>query len=230
MNFLINYFRRIKTIQISEGGAGLVLKITQRILQRPQILRAYVLAREIKRLPEHPQSLDDVEVSMLTESDENAIDAVAAFDFYGHSRADILTFLSEGQQCWIAKYKGQVVTCLWIRRWGFYDPYIKCHLELGENEEYLMGAFTHKEFRGKNILPVLHYKSLLFRLSTNPNLREYAWVRINNAASLSSCRKGGFVKVGNIGFVEILGLRLNYLIGRDAFCQTKKRIFIQLFP
>jgi hypothetical protein len=53
-------------------------------------------------------------------------------------------------------------------------------------------------------------------------------VRINNAGMVKTLGLLGYKVAGRLQFVEISGLRLHYLRGREAFAETRKRLFLAL--
>jgi ribosomal protein S18 acetylase RimI-like enzyme len=209
--------------------ASLIHRIAGRLLRGPQLINLYVLKldyRDIARLESPPA---DLEIREVTETDESDTQALAEFHFYGHSKADILQYLAEGQRCYIARHKGQAISCYWRITGDYYDYYLKRRFYFADNEEYLLGFFTLAEFRGKGIFPYLLVASSQERVRNCPDLCAVIFVRVNNQASLRSCRKLGFHIVGRVGFVEIFGMRFHFLSGRAALPRTTRRIFLQIF-
>lgn len=49
----------------------------------------------------------------------------------------------------------------------------------------------------------------------------------NNSSSLRSLAKFGWSRIGRTGFIEIFGIRFHYLLGSEAFKETRRRFFIQ---
>jgi hypothetical protein len=224
-----NSLDRVRTILRAEGAAGVMKRIFNRF-KRNGITNLYVVgASDLKDTLKVPQPIPDLEIREITETDNSDIEVVAKFGFYVHSKADVLQRFADGQRCWGAKYKNQVVACYWVQTGGFYDHYLKRRFELADDEEYHLGAFTLPEFRGKGINPYFHSQSTLARAQANPQLRVLICIRGNNKASLQSVRKQGYRIVGRLGFIEVFGIiRFQYLFGRDAFPKTTKRCFIQI--
>ncbi len=223
------FSERSRAILRTQGIRGLTKRISSRLFREPQMARAYVLNIYLKDVVHVRAPIEDVEVRELTESDTAAVQQVADFRFYGRSVVDIQHYLANGQRCWAGKYKDQVVTCFWVQTRGFYDPYLKRRIELDGGEEYDLGAFTLPEFRGKGIIPYVYAESSVMRTRANPNGRIYAIIRVTNKSSLEAAHKVGYAIVGRIGFYEVFGIRFHYLLGRDAFPKTTRRIFLQLF-
>jgi hypothetical protein len=122
-----------------------------------------------------------------------------------------------------------VVCCYWKKTGVYYDHCLKRRLDLDDDEEYLLGAFTRPEFRRMGILSYLNTESSRERIQYRPKLHATIFIRVNNKVSLQAAEKQGFTIVGRIGFAEILGVRFHFLLGRDALPKISKRIFLQIF-
>lgn len=191
---------------------------------KPGLKDGYVCALNVNNIAKVPLPPIDLEIKEVTDADDEEIGALAKFDFHGHSPTEILQYLADGQQCYIAKHKGQVVSCYWILGRTFWEYR---HFEMAKNEEYQTGVFTLTEFRGKGIFPYLARETWQMQARTHPDLRVLVIIEVNNKTSLRSHRKLGFTVVGRVGFVELLGLRFHYLLGRDAFPKTTPRFFFE---
>jgi ribosomal protein S18 acetylase RimI-like enzyme len=220
---------RTLSILNSEGIAGLLNRTISRLLRKPQLINLCVLKLDYKDIAQLLPPTIDLQIREVTETDDSDTEALAKFGFYGHSKVEILQYLAERQQCCVAKHEGQAISCYWCRTRDFYDYYLKRRFYLAGNEEYILGAFTLAEFRGKGILPYLIAESSRERVQNYPNLRAIVFVRVNNKASLRSFHKLGFTIIGRVGFVEIFGIRFHFLLGRNALPKTTQRIFLQIF-
>jgi len=221
--------KRALSILNSDGIAGLIHRITSRLLRKPQFINLCVLKLDYKDIARLEPPPIDLEIGEVTETDESDTQAMAGFRFYGHSKGDILQYLAEGQRCYVARHKGQVISCYWRITGDYYDYCLKRRLYLADNEEYLLGYFTLAEFRGQGIGPYLIMASSRERARHFPDLCAVVFVRVNNQASLLSSHKLGFHIIGRIGFVEIFGIRFHFLSGRAALPKTTRRIFLQVF-
>jgi hypothetical protein len=222
------FAERSMQIVSDEGFLGLSRRIFNRLIHRPVFINLYIFELEYKKMVDVPSPAQDIEVSKLKGSDKDFITTLASFGFYGRSAEEIGRYLAEGQDCYVAIHKNQVISCYWRMAGYYYDHFLRRGLILGDDEEYIYGAFTAKEFRGLNIYPLLLSKSSGARSSENPNMRAFSFIRTNNQSSQHSFTKLGFMKVGRIGFIDILGLRLNYLLGKRALPYTQKRTFINV--
>ena len=222
------FAERSMQIISNEGVLGLKKRIVSHLIHRPLFINLYIFELEYKNLVDISSPIFDIEVGKVNQSDMDTLATLAKFAFYGHSAEEIARYLAEGQECYVAINKNQVISCYWRIAGYYYDHYLKRGLVLAENEEYVFGAFTEKEFRGLSIFPLLLAKSSSERRSKNFDLRAFSFIRTNNKASQLSFSKLGFEKVGHIGFIDILGIRFNYLLGKRALPKTHKRTFINV--
>ncbi len=223
------FSQRLLRILTTEGMAGLMKRTWNRFKRKPMLVTLYVLESHLKDLVNAPPALVDLEVKQITTLDDDDIESLVKFDFYVHSKAEVLQHLAEEGRCYVAKHKGRVVSCYWTVSKEFYDYYLGRRFELADDEGYNLGAFTLAEFRGKNILPWLVAESWRKQSQNHPDWRVLGFVRVNNKASLRACQKLGFTIVGRVGFIELLfGIRFQYLLGRNALRKTTRRNFLQI--
>jgi len=221
--------RRALSIMSSEGIAGLMRRLSERLRRRPQFINLYVLKLDYKDVAKLLPPTMDLEITEVVETDDRETEALAGFGFYGQSKRQILQFLAERQRCYVAKHDNRVVSCYWRATGEYYDYSLKRRLYLADNEEYLLGFFTLAEFRGQGIFPYLLESSSAERTRNCANLQAVIFVRVDNQASLRSSHKLGFKIVGRVGFIEIFGIRLHFLLGREVLPKTTRRIFLQFF-
>lgn len=170
----------------------------------------------------------EVEIKRLSVTDEAQLKAVADFQFYGGSRDDLVKFLEAGQDCYIAEHQGQPVACYWRAKDEYYDHVLKRSLRFTRDEEYLLGGYTLPAFRDKGIMSYLARVSADERMRDNPNQKTVVFVRASNRASQRTLEKMGHKRTGRVGFVEVLGIRFSFLVGRGVLPATTKRNFVSL--
>ena len=207
----------------------MISRIISYLLRKPQFINLYVLELDYETIAKLLPPAIELNLTEVTATGNADTQALAAFHFYGHSQTDIWGYLADGQQCYVAKCKGQVISCYWRKSGFYYDYYLKRRIDLDDNEEYLLGFFTLPEFRGKGIFPYLLEVTSRERVQNCPKLQAIIFIRINNTTSLRSVHKLGFKIVGRIGFVEILGIRFHFLFGRDALPKMTKRFYFSIF-
>ncbi|NLO27799.1 MAG: hypothetical protein GX113_06440 [Actinobacteria bacterium] len=230
---------RVRTVAADEGLVGLlkrvvrrlaapIVRTVRRIVQRPRILKLFVLQLDYKDMAAIPPPIIDLDIAELREKDDADVEAVAAFHFYGHSKDHVMQFLRSGEHCYVARSAGQVVSCYWRATRQYYDHFLKRRFVLADNEEYLLGGFTLPEFRSHGIASYLLYASARERLGRCQDVRGIMLVRTENMASLQSVKKLGFSVCGRVGFIEILGIRFHFLLGRDVLPATRKRNYLAI--
>lgn len=162
----------------------------------------------------------EVEIKRLSDTNESQLKAVADFRFYGHSGDALLAFLRAGQDCYVAEHQGQPVACYWRATGEYYDHVLKRCFRFTPEEEYLLGGYTVSAFRGKGIMPYLITVTSDERMRDNFNLRSICFVRASNKVSRRSVERIGFRITGRVGFVEALGIRFSFLVGRGVLQAT----------
>jgi ribosomal protein S18 acetylase RimI-like enzyme len=222
-------YHRIVEINSIEGKHGIWSRINRR-LKRKLILfsHAYVLSVHIKDIPINLPMDPDLQIREISLSDIGEINAIAKYGFYGRSSDDIKQYLTENQRCFIAQYKGQVASCCWSLRNNFYDYRNYRHFNLANNEIYILGLFTLPEFRGRGIQPLLLSNSLLTQFQDKNDMCAVLFIDIHNKSSVHAVNKIGFTRNGRVGFIDILGIRLHYLFGKNILLKTKPRVYLEI--
>jgi GNAT superfamily N-acetyltransferase len=171
----------------------------------------------------------DLEIKQMTIQDNDDIDELIAIDEWPISKSDTVKMLEKGQLCYIAKHQGHLVACAWvIITEKFEDYFLRRQLELAPNEAYYWRTMTLPSFRGRGIVPYLLAQvdvDLGHRFGKTFGL---GWVRTNNKPMLRAVGKIGRVKVGRMGFFQVLNIRFHYLLGPRAFSRTKPRFKVQM--
>jgi hypothetical protein len=217
-----------KPIRTAKAQRSFLQQIGKRLKMGFQTKNGYIVAIQYKDLKEVQVPSIELEVKQVTHPNEDELRALANFHFYTHSNEDVLQRLVDGERCYIAKHKGQVVACYWKRTKEFYDFGTRRVFQLAENEEYNQGAFTSPEFRGMGLLEYLFTVSELSAMANNPNLRTYGFIDAHNHSSLKMASKLGFQKVGWIGFIGLFGVRFTYFSGKNVLPKTKNRFQITM--
>ncbi len=135
-------------------------------------------------------------------------------------------YLAEGQKCYVARYRGQIVSAGWWALAGCCDQEVGHELRLAPDEAYSHSGFTVSAFRGKGVHPYLQAQSAQDIAFKHQRVYALVAIEVDNQASLRVWEKLGARRMGRWGCVEFLGFRFHYLWGRHAFRKTKKRFFI----
>jgi GNAT superfamily N-acetyltransferase len=217
---------RVLSVLKTEGVIGL----THRIRGRFRGDHRYVVVTEPvdEVSAEVPRPSIDLEITELSESDDHDIETVAGSGFYGHTRADILGHLADGQQCFVAKHQGEVVAYFWRKTGAYYNDSLYRRFDLDDDEEYRCASFVQTEFRGMGIMPYLFVVASRERTPGCRPLRGVGTIHLTNKAMIRATHKAGTRIAGRVGFIEIFGIRFHYLYGRNALPKTTKRFFLQI--
>lgn len=211
----------------TEGVAGPMKRVGRCLRRKPVHHSSYILGRSLNQ-PTHPPLPEvEVEIGQVRATDDEDLEAIVEIDPWADSKADLLSRLAEGHQCYIARYEGLIVSSLWWVSGGFSSLYLGRELKLAPNEIVSLAAFTKSAFRGKGIMPYLRAQSIRDVARRLNKTYALATIQVTNKASLRSIAKGGYTRIGRVGFVEILGIRFHYLSGHGAFREVTNRFFVE---
>lgn len=143
-----------------------------------------------KRTPSAEPKID-LEIGKLEPSQQSLAELVRFWpDYYKFSRSDdeirrsISYYWSCGDECFCAKFQGEIIAMSWI---GYQNNYMLKSLArkigLRRNEVILHRAFVNPEFRGNNIYTFL--LTAHFRYAREKGYdRSYAYVGVKNMGSI----------------------------------------------
>lgn len=138
---------------------GLVLLVLRDYLRKLKIdITPYYWMKET--IPAEPPALrdeilKDCEFSLFGREDIEAISRLPERQYIG--AAYVLNNFDKGKKCVGVKYKGEIAGCSWFSFEGGYAQFNSDALR--DNEAYLFDVYVLKAFRGKNLAPMLRYKS-----------------------------------------------------------------------
>jgi len=189
----------------------------------------YVIGHNILRDNPILATETDLEIKQMTVHDNDDIDELIAIDEWQISKSDTLKMLEKGQLCYIAKCQGHVVACTWVvTEAKFEEYYLRRKLRLAPDEAYYWRTMTLPSFRGRGVVPYLSAQAdadLARRFGKTFGL---GWVRTNNKSMVRALSKIGRMRVGRMGFFQVMNIRFHYLWGASAFKETKPRFTIQI--
>jgi GNAT superfamily N-acetyltransferase len=224
----IQFRQRGMAILKEEGIAGLVKRIKRRLSRKPVHFSCYIVALSLDHSIRVPAPSVDVEIDQIKATDDNDLEMLVKFGEYGASKALFLQRFADGQRCYVAKFEGRIVSGNWVyeREWKPDD--FGRRFKLADNEFYYDGAFTLPEYRGKGIISYLKAQSANdIKAHSQNKTRALAFILVSNKANLRSVAKVGFKRVGRVGWIEIFGIRVHYLLGRGVLPETTQRFFIE---
>jgi len=227
-NPFIYLVKRAITILRTDGPGNLVKRMKDRAFLKPLQVHCFVYVN--KNCAELPLPICDVEMELreMTAADSDEIEKLTAVDEWHTSKSFTLKRLEEGEHIYNAKHQGRIVASQSIvTKDRFKDPVFKREFKIGPNEAYCWRGFCVPAFRGRGIWPVILRYYLNDMALKYGRSNALGIVLTTNKSSMRGLSKIGWVKVGRVGFFEMFGIRFHYLLGREAFKETKQRFLIQ---
>ncbi len=228
INFFFRLVRRTRTILKEKGLISAIRQGVDHLRSSVFQCHASVMGRNIFRDDPIPVTEIDLKTNEITISDKDDINELTKIDEWRITKSATLKMLEEGRLCYVAKHQDHIVGCVWIDiRGEFWDFYLRRTLRLAPNEVFYWRTLTVPAFRGKGILPFLQAKIDVDFAQRFDKTFALGWVENNNKSMLRSLGKLGYIRVGRLGFFQVLGIRFHYLWGRRAFKETQKRFSVQ---
>lgn len=225
---MIDHFRHRGRAILKEKGLGsLLLSVCKRVRHKP----GWHILKVLELIPTPDLKLQrpgvEVIIRELDDPDDPLFDEIVAKDVWRTSKTELMKWIQEGQRCYVAVHQGRLSTVTWWQRGEFLVPQLHRRFKLAPNEVYCHNAFTVPEYRGKGIWPYLKLMVARQFARTERNLCVLALVHSSNRASLHGNAKLGTALKGHVGFAEIFGIRLHYMLGRSYFRDTHRRIYLE---
>lgn len=189
-----------------EGVKSFWFKLLSEICYR----RVILLERSPEETPETKPPLG-VTISILKKTE---LDEYLAF----HTEADpsrIADRLNAENQCFVARYEGQLISTAWAAMHRAWISYLACQISLAENEVYFYNAFTRPDFRGQSISPAIRAEMTRYFCAAGCR-RIITWVIPENKLGLQVSLKVGSRPFGMMGYIKVGPWRWN-------FCRINKR-------
>ncbi len=137
---------RAVAILQTEGLAGLIKRAVKRLMRKPLHHSSYIFALSLDRPIHPPLPKVKVEIGQVKATDDEDLETLLQIDPWADSKAHLLGRLTEGQQCYVARFKGQIVSSLWWVNGGFYSSYLSCEFKLAANEICYRSGVTELYF------------------------------------------------------------------------------------
>lgn len=201
--------------------------VARQIKRKPSVTHLYVFgiqncnsARVVP--PKCQTAIREININDIT-----LIDELTEVDEWKIAKSVTLNSLQNEWRCFVGMVQGRIVGCVWtFLGANFDDLYLKRRFYLNPNEAYFYRCFCTPEFRGNGILPFLWGSTCRDILPGMGKTAALAITRAKNKPMIRGYAKMGWSLVGRIGIIELAGVRLNYLWGKNAFELNKnKKIF-----
>jgi GNAT superfamily N-acetyltransferase len=225
--FIDSVKRSIKILRI-DAPIKFVKRVIGHLRRKP--LQSHWVVLSNKHRADVPPPICDAELEFreITASDNNEIDELTAIDEWKVPKSVTLRKLKQGHHVYIAKYQGRIVASQTvIMRDAFQDPLLMREFKMASNEHFSLRAFCIPEFRGRGIFPIFGRYYLNDAAVKHGRTDGLTLTSTSNRSMLRSAPKFGWSRIGRAGFIEVFGIRVHYLWGREAFKMTRRRFFIQ---
>lgn len=247
-NALLRAFR----VYREDGIPGIRLRIRQRLRLHKRLARlkayasgfsAYVMRGEFSIGPDGKRQRSDAEKNIdpllnrarrftpnlqfreVISADTADIEALVKEDPAGASAAQITAKLDEGWRCFVASTDDGIIASTWCTTGpDLQESFMRHRIRLKNDEVYHWKSFCSPRARGRGIYPMLLLHAMDKLAEESGVRRHYGWVSRSNHAQIRTLGSLGFRIVGRMGFVEALGFRMMYLIGKDTFPGTRARL------
>lgn len=127
----------------------------------------------------------------------------------------LVSRLDVGHWCFVARYKGQMISATWATTLQTSNSYLAHEIRLRPGEVYIYYSFTSPGFRGFSVTPTIYVAMMRYFRDTGYQ-RMICWVLPENKPSLKALLKVGFRPLGMMRYIKI-GL------WRWHFYKTNKR-------
>ena len=205
--------RTLKIIKHKLIYDGIVTGLRRRLAQLGLAIKFYYVFREglIGEAIDFAPEPEGFETIFLTFEDMQSIDRI---DGRGESALTMQNQISRGHQCLAMKIDGKIVGFTWCQFDIFAYP-TSAGPTLRENEAYLFDMYILKDYRGRNLAPLLRYKCYQELAKIGRTVLYSASTIYNNPAIV-------FKKKLN---ARILSLRLYLRLGKDLHWNWKLKTY-----
>ena len=175
---------------------------------------------------DNDDSHSEMEIRKIANEHDPDIDALIALD--GMKKAFAVDAIRQGNHCYVARKGGQVIAVTWsTQNATSFVKELGRELRLSEHETYGWGAQCASDLRGRHVMPRLLAHCNADLAQNHGKSKSFVIVLTSNSRALRSLTKLGCRTVGRIGFLQLNTFRLHYLVGRNAFSGTRRRVYAE---
>ena len=234
---MAHILKRALEVLRTEGPPGIVHRLAHLCGRHFSSIHMLVLVSSFDSLPDIVARQDKqtqamkralatpLDFKQVLLSDEQEIDELTELDPWKYPKSLTLDKLREGWICFVAKKDDRILACAWVVVNRDFDL-LERPFALGPGEAFYWRGFCVPSCRGGGIFPQL-MAHIVEQVGRERNItRHITLVLASNVAVQHSLAKIAWKVVGRAGYVEIFGMRFQYLWGREAFKDTQKRFFL----
>jgi GNAT superfamily N-acetyltransferase len=239
-NKVAHIFKRALRVLRTEGPRGIVQRFKDRarmhfsqihllVLASSSDSLSDVLARQDKRAQALKRALaTPLEFKQVLLTDDQVIDELTELDPWKVPKPFTLDKLREGWLCFAAKKDDRILASAWVGvNCDFKEDFLDRYFTLGPEEAFYWRGFCVPDSRGRGIMPRLIFHIFEHLKREHGKTHHLTVVRGTNLTVQHTLTKIGWQVVGRAGFIEMFSVRFHYLWGREAFKETRRRIFLQ---
>ena len=168
----------------------------------------------------------EMEIRKIASEHDPDIDALIALD--GMKKAFAVDAIRQGNHCYVARRGGRVIAVTWsTQNATSFVKELGRELRMSEHETYGWGAQCASDLRGRHVMPRLLAHCNADLAQNHGKSKSFVIVLTSNSRALRSLTKLGCRTVGRIGFLQLNTFRLHYLVGRNAFSGTRRRVYAE---
>lgn len=174
---LTQFRQRAMTVLQREGVPGLMKRAARRLRRRSRHYSRFVFRCSLNH-PIHPP-LPKVEVGIRQPkaTDDEDLETLVQIDPWPDSKALLQRRLAEGQRCYVARYRGQIVAGGWCVSGEYYDRELGRQSKLATNEICFHSGFTIPAFRGEGVYPFSPRNVPAMSPGTRTKPTPWVWLR-----------------------------------------------------
>jgi len=246
MRWATSRWARVVAVLRNEGASGLARRLWGRLAPRVSYIDLLLFGRPSGSTPSSQHRvpaahsvqararqmaerfLHQLDFRRINLTDTSELEELTKVDPWKIPREVSEQKLREGWRCYVVKHGGRIVANGWITTNAeFYDTFLQRTLMLAPGEVLHWRNFCIPDYRGRGILPWLSDSIVAEVTAAFGPQNHIGFVRRTNEAMRGSLGASGWAVIGHIGFVEMWGVRLHYVTGRNAFRAMRRRITIK---
>jgi hypothetical protein len=217
----------------SDGAAGLARRLGRRLRSSPAWLSLNVFGHSgttrVTSTSEvrNAAAAQGMRIQRLTRSDDRHLDRLLGIGPWGTPKSVLVRDLERGYTCYVVSDDRDLVAAAWtIVGVPFNDWALSRTFDLAPREAYYYRMFTVPKRRGSGIMALLSRYMMADGHERLGVVRSYAIVRRDNRSMAHVFENRGWARCGRVGYADLAGARLHFLMGRHAFAATRARVFV----
>lgn len=191
----LNGIKRSYKVFREEGFKSFWFRFLAEICYRRLLLFEQMLKEPFPKLTTRlPMVID-----LLNESE---VAEYLAFRTDEYSRNSVLDRFKADHWCFVARYRGKIISASWAAINCVKNSYLGCEIRLLGDEVYVYDSFTRQEYRGKVVSPAIRAEMMQY-FYLNGYRKMIIGVVPENYKNLSAIGKLGFKPFAMMGYIKL---------------------------